>query len=678
MKNHRIIVWIIGMLTVANMSAQYQFEVNTKKLGAEIQPTMWGIFFEDINFGADGGLYAEMVENRSFEFPQPFMGWDVFGHVELHDSDPAFPRNPHYVTLQYAGHKEKRTGLDNHGFFGMGLKEGMDYHFSVWARTSVPTAGDVQLRIELVGNDHSVIDNKKLTISNTEWQRYEVTLTAKKTDEKAFLRIFHNKGGAVDLDHISLFPADNWHGLRADLVQDLKDLHPGVFRFPGGCIVEGTQLSSRYQWKNSVGPAENRPLNENRWNYTFAHRMFPNYFQTYGLGFYELFLLSEHIGAEPLPILNVGLACQYQNDERDAKTVHLDPDHLDDYIQDVLDLIEFANGDTTTQWGRLRAEMGHAEPFHLKFVGIGNEQWGPLYAERLERFIKPVRERYPDIKIVGSAGPSPDDSDDKQFSYNWQQMRRLKADLVDEHFYRDQHWFLSQASRYDHYDRKGPKVFAGEYACHVSGERLEKSDKSASERDLPTGMNTWEAALCEAALMTGLERNADIVHMCTYAPLFAHVEGWQWRPDLIWMDNLRTLRTPNYYVQQLFAQNKGTHMLAITHHPSPITPTDSLYASAVYDSHARAYINKVINVSSQPKEVVITFKGKKSLPAFSITTLHADTPTAINTLDRPNAVKSTTAIVQPEGRTATDGACLSKNTLQLTLPPMSVVLARSL
>ena len=292
MKNHRIIVWIIGMLTVANMSAQYQFEVNTKKLGAEIQPTMWGIFFEDINFGADGGLYAEMVENRSFEFPQPFMGWDVFGHVELHDSDPAFPRNPHYVTLQYAGHKEKRTGLDNHGFFGMGLKEGMDYHFSVWARTSVPTAGDVQLRIELVGNDHSVIDNKKLTISNTEWQRYEVTLTAKKTDEKAFLRIFHNKGGAVDLDHISLFPADNWHGLRADLVQDLKDLHPGVFRFPGGCIVEGTQLSSRYQWKNSVGPAENRPLNENRWNYTFAHRMFPNYFQTYGLGFYELFLLS--------------------------------------------------------------------------------------------------------------------------------------------------------------------------------------------------------------------------------------------------------------------------------------------------------------------------------------------------------------------------------------------------
>ena len=671
-----MILGIVGLLAFANAQAQHRFEVNTKKLGAEIQPTMWGIFFEDINFGADGGLYAELVENRSFEFPQPFMGWDVFGNVALRDSAPAFPRNPHYVTLSYAGHKEKRTGLDNHGFFGIGLQEGMDYHFSVWSR------GNGQLRIELVGNDHGVIDNKKITIDGTEWKKYEVTLTAKKTDAKAFLRIFHDKGGAIDLDHISLFPADNWHGLRADLVKDLKDLHPGIFRFPGGCIVEGTQLSSRYQWKHSVGPTENRPLNENRWNYTFAHRMFPNYFQTYGLGFYELFLLSEHIGAEPLPILNVGLACQYQNDEKDAKSVHADVNQLDEYIQDVLDLIEFANGDTTSQWGRLRAEMGHPAPFHLKYVGIGNEQWGPLYAERLEQFMKPVRQRHPEIKIVGSAGPSPDDSDDQQFSYNWEQMRRLKVDLVDEHYYRDQQWFLSQANRYDHYDRKGPKVFAGEYACHV------KASTEKDKRRTPTGMNTWEAALCEAALMTGLERNADVVHMCTYAPLFAHVEGWQWRPDLIWMDNLRTLRTPNYYVQQLFAQNKGTRVLPISaHHPSPTTQSlppkegtgegGTLYASAVYDEPTRTYINKVVNVSALPQEIVITFKGIKTLSTCELTTLSANAPSAINTFDSPNCVQITTHSLQPVSNSSETGTYLSKNTLHLIIPPHSIVMIHS-
>ena len=622
-----LILGIVGLLAFANAQAQHRFEVNTKKLGAEIQPTMWGIFFEDINFGADGGLYAELVENRSFEFPQPFMGWDVFGNVALRDSAPAFPRNPHYVTLSYAGHKEKRTGLDNHGFFGIGLREGMDYHFSVWSR------GNGQLRIELVGNDHGVIDNKEITIDGTKWKKYEVTFTAKKTDAKAFLRIFHDKGGAIDLDHISLFPADNWHGLRADLVKDLKDLHPGIFRFPGGCIVEGTQLSSRYQWKHSVGPAENRPLNENRWNYTFAHRMFPNYFQTYGLGFYELFLLSEHIGAEPLPILNVGLACQYQNDEKDAKSVHADVNQLDEFIQDVLDLIEFANGDTTSQWGRLRAEMGHPAPFHLKYVGIGNEQWGPLYAERLEQFMKPVRQRHPEIKIVGSAGPSPDDSDDKQFSYNWEQMRRLKVDLVDEHYYRDQQWFLSQANRYDHYDRKGPKVFAGEYACHV------KASTEKDKRRTPTGMNTWEAALCEAALMTGLERNADVVHMCTYAPLFAHVEGWQWRPDLIWFDNLRSFRTASWHVQELYGRFKGTNMLALKMSGANVTGAEGqggLFASAVSDGN-RIYV-KVANTSEESRDISFNFTGLKKkdvVRAVEGVRLDCSDRLAENTLEDP-------------------------------------------
>ena len=659
--NHRICSCLMALfLMIPNLHAQRMIEVDTRHLGASIQPTMWGIFFEDINFGADGGLYAEMVENRSFEFPQPFMGWETFGNVELRDDQPAFPRNPHYVRLCYAGHKEKRTGLDNHGFFGIGLKEGMQYHFSVYAR------GKATLRVELVGSDHSVIDKQKMQVGGDEWQRYELSLTAKKTDEKAFLRIFHTEGDAVDIDHVSLFPADNWHGLRSDLVQLLKELHPGVFRFPGGCIVEGTQLSSRYQWKHSVGPAENRPLNENRWNYTFAHRMFPNYYQTYGLGFYELFLLSEYIGAEPLPILNVGLICQYQNEDAGVPL-----DSLDEYIQDALDLIEFANGDVSTSWGRLRAEMGHPEPFHLKYLGIGNEQWGQEYAERLEPFIKAVRRQHPEIQIVGSAGPSPDDGDGHLFNYNWQQMRRLKVDLVDEHYYRDQQWFLSQATRYDSYDRKGPKVFAGEYACHVK-----ERETGREERRWPTGMNTFEAALCEAALMTGLERNADIVTMCTYAPLFAHVEGWQWRPDLIWFDNLRAMRTPSYFVQQLFAQNAGTHVLPLseiepsdkgkaTKHRQPIAGQDSLYASAVYDAYARVYIIKVVNVATTPQHLSVGLKGIGRLTHCEATLFHSDRPTAVNTISMPDAVQPKLIDITPKG-----------NNLPLMLPSQSFLVVR--
>ena len=266
--------------------------------------------------------------------------------------------------------------------------------------------------------------------------------------------------------HITL-PADTWkgheNGLRKDLAQKLADIHPGLLRFPGGCIVEGTDLQTRYQWKNSVGPVENRPLNENRWHYTFRHRFFPDYYQSYGLGFFEYFRLAEEIGAEPLPVLSVGLACQYQNNDMGA---HVPTDSLKPYIDDALDLIEFANGPVESEWGKLRADMGHPSPFNLKFIAIGNEQWGPEYPERLQHFVKAIRDKYPDIKIVGSSGPSA--SGDK-FDYLWPEMKRLKADLVDEHYYQPEEFFLTQADRYDSYDRKGPKVFAGEYACHGKG-----------------------------------------------------------------------------------------------------------------------------------------------------------------------------------------------------------------
>ncbi len=606
--------------------------IQTGKPGAEIQPTMYGLFFEDINYAADGGLYAELVKNRSFEFPQHFMGWKVFGKVSLKDDGP-FERNPHYVRLEYAGHPHKQTGLDNEGFFGIGVKQGEEYRFSVWARVPEGEAAS-KIRVELADTksmgEQQAFATADLTIDSKEWKKYQVVLKPAVTNPKAILRIFLASPQTVDLEHVSLFPIDTWkgheNGLRKDLAQALADIKPGVFRFPGGCIVEGTDLASRYDWKKSVGAVENRPLNENRWHYTFPHRFFPDYYQSYGLGFYEFFLLSEEIGAEPLPVLSCGLACQFQNTDADAHVALCD---LDSYVQDALDLIEFANGAADTPWGKVRADMGHPAPFNLKFIGIGNEQWGKEYPEHLEPFVKAIRKAYPDIHIVGSSGP---DSEGGQFDFLWPEMKRLKADLVDEHFYRPESWFLSQGARYDNYDRKGPKVFAGEYACHGKGKKW----------------NHFYASLLEAAFMTGLERNADIVHMATYAPLFAHVEGWQWRPDMIWFDNLNSVRTVSYYVQQLFATYKGTNVLPLTMDKKPVTGADGqngLFASAVCDKNKKEIIVKVANTSHKAQPLSLRFDGLKKKEVLSgarcIKLASAD-------MDKDNTVENPMAIVPQE------------------------------
>ncbi|MCQ2185688.1 MAG: carbohydrate binding domain-containing protein [Bacteroidales bacterium] len=602
-----------------------QMDIMPEKPGAEIQSTMYGIFFEDINFAADGGLYAELVKNRSFEFPNHLQGWKTFGNVELRKGGP-FERNPHYVHLGDPGHREKHTGLENEGFMGIGVKEGETYNFSVWARL---TEGQrARIRVELADprgfqNGKHYFSRDTIIVDSREWKKYSVSLKSPLTDERAVLRIYlETRGHGVDLEHVSLFPADTWmgheNGLRKDLAQALYDLHPGVFRFPGGCIVEGTEIPDRYQWKNTIGPVENRPLNLNRWLYTFRHRLFPDYYQSYGLGFYEYFLLSEEIGAEPLPILNCGLVCQFQNDDEKA---HFPVNGLQPLIQDALDLIEFANGPASSKWGGIRAQMGHPEPFNLKYLGIGNEQWGSLYPERLEPFLKVLREKHPEIKIVGSSGP---DSEGEQFDYLWPEMKRLNVDLVDEHFYRPESWFLSQAARYDSYDRNGPKVFAGEYACH--GAKKE--------------WNHYNAALMEAAFMTGLERNADIVHMATYAPLFAHVEGWQWRPDLIWFDNLRSMRTVSWHVQSMYSHYKGTNVLPLTMDGKAVTGAegqDGLYASAVTDSNEGRIYVKVVNVSDSKQSVKLNFNGSK-LKAVEQIVLSSPDPDAENTLDQPDRI----------------------------------------
>ena len=635
---------MLAAMTSLGASAQHQFAVQANKSGVEIQPTMYGIFFEDINFGADGGLYAEMVENRSFEFPQRLMGWNTFGNVTVSDVKPAFDRNPHYVTLEASGAREKQTGLENRGFFGMGLKKDMKYDFTVYARLHLLNGKQTKIRVELVNSNNNVIAKQSITITNNKWQKYTTTLTSPQTDAKGLMRVYLESGESVDLDHISLFPQDNWNGLRADLVQDLSDLHPGVFRFPGGCIVEGTDLETRYEWKNSVGAPENRPLNENRWNYTFPHRLYPNYYQTYGLGFYEYFLLSEKIGADPLPILSVGLSCQYQNSDND-KNAHVAVDQLQSYIDDALDLIEFANGPVTSKWGKLRADMGHPAPFNLKQIGIGNEQWGPLYPERLQKFMEQIHAKYPKIKICGSSGPS---ADGKDFDYGWEQMRKLGVDMVDEHYYKSPDWFRSNAGRYDNYDRKGPKVFAGEYAAHAKHKA-----------------NSWEAALSEAAFMTGLERNADVVYQATYAPLFAHVEGWQWRPDLIWFDNLSSVRSANYYVQQLYGENKGTNVLKLTENGKAVAGENGLYATACFDKATKSYIVKIANTSNEEKEINVTFNGLKKLNPGKVTVLHADDIQAENKIDNKNVVVPVTSDVQVQG-----------NVLNVKMKPNSFVVYR--
>ena len=632
-------VSFLTLFSALTLSAQtHVMEVNTKKVGAPVQPTMYGIFFEDINYAADGGLYAEMVKNRSFEFPQRLMGWRAYGKFEVRDDGP-FDRNPHYVRLSYSGHRDKFTGLENEGFFGIAVKKDATYRFSVWARC--PEGGKSTLEVSLVDNDTMGEDQRmatiKVTISGKDWKKYTAELKAPRTEAKGALRIFlAGDKSTTDVEHISLFPTDTWkgreNGMRKDLAQALYDMKPGVFRFPGGCIVEGTDLETRYQWKNSVGPVENRPLNENRWHYTFGQRFFPDYYQSYGLGFFEFFQLCEDFGSEALPVISCGLSCQFQNPDPTKPGVHVAVDDLDSYIQDALDLVEFANGPVDSKWGKVRADMGHPEPFNLKYLAVGNEQWdydeqhggyGPVFTERLKKFNAALRAKYPELKLIGTTGPN---SEGWDFDLLQPRMKELKVDLYDEHYYRNEQWFLSHGLRYDNYDRKGPKVFAGEYACHGSNNHK---------------WNHYYTSLLEAAHMTGIERNADIVHMATYAPLFAHVEGWQWRPDAIWFDNLRMFKSVSYYVQQMYATNKGTNVLPLTMDKKPVAGQegqDGLFASSVFDKNSGEVIIKVVNTSKMAQPISIQLIGMKGERMAQTITLSHNGMDDENTLNNPEKI----------------------------------------
>ena len=631
-----ITIWI-SISAIAQPS--HTFVVQADKPGATVQPTMWGVFFEDINLGADGGIYAELVKNRSFEFTKALMGWNILGKPQTEGDFTILNRsdhtsNPRFLRVLLHNNAKGSIGISNEGFRGMGIKKGNGYDFSLLYRLS---GANKKLYIELVSESGERIGESSLELSPTgdEWKKQASHFVANATAMKARMNIWFEGDGMIDMDMISLFPQDTWKkrpgGMRADMVQLLADMKPGFIRFPGGCIVEGFDLEHRYQWKKTIGPIEERQLIINRWNNEFAHRPTPDYFQTFGLGFFEYFQLAEDIGAEPLPILNCGMACQFNSAEL-ASLSDLDP-----YVQDALDLIAFANDDSVSHWGKVRASLGHPAPFHLKMMGVGNENWGPQYIERLKIFTKAIKAKYPDFKIVNSSGTDPSG---ERFDYLNTELRLMNADIIDEHYYRKPEWFLANARRYDHYPRNASKIFGGEYAA--------QSDRTVSVNN----KNSWLTALSEAAFMTGLERNADVVNMASYAPLFAHEEGWQWTPDLIWVNNLQSYGTPNYYVQKLFSVNKGTRVVPITLNNDVIAGQDSLYASTVLDTKTNELIIKVVNAGSKKQTNSIQLTGVK-VGTATMYVMQSKDLEALNSFASPENVSPKLSSIDVRGPTFT-------------------------
>jgi alpha-L-arabinofuranosidase len=649
---YKKLIFAFCVFAVVSVKAQTKtvLTVQTDKPISEIQSTMWGVFFEDINFGADGGLYAELVKNKSFEFDVPLMGWneaktDRFsnnlesgavmiinrGSSLLESGAGEETNNPRVARVTVNNPQD--YALINEGFFGMGVKKGTTYTFSLYAK---PVEENSEIKIELINDKGQSIGSSSIKPDSKDWKKYSTTFIASQTFAKTRLKLSFTNKSVIDIDLVSLFPSDTWkdrpNGLRADLVQLLYDMKPGFLRFPGGCIVEGRDLSQRYQWKKTVGEVDQRELLINRWNTEFNHRPAPDYFQSFGLGFYEYFLLAEDLGASPLPILSCGMACQFNT----AEVVPVD--QLDPYIQDALDLIEFANGATSTVWGKLRADMGHPQPFNLKLIGVGNEQWGPQYIERYKIFEKAIKSKYPEIKIVSGSGPFPDG---EMFEYGWEELKKLNAEILDEHYYRAPEWFFQNATRYDTYDRKGPKIFAGEYAA--------QSVAIAS----PDNKNNWQCALSEAAFMTGLERNADVVHLASYAPLFGHAEGWQWTPDLIWFDNLNAYGTPNYYVQKLFSTNKGTHTLSVKSGNENVTGQHALYSSAVWDKNTKEVIVKIVNGSDKSISPEIQLQGGKKYGDKAVLTTLKSELASLNSFQDPSRIKPEESTISIKGKSVT-------------------------
>jgi alpha-L-arabinofuranosidase len=530
----------------------YTITADPAKPGAAIDDTMYGVFFEDINYAADGGLYAELVRNRSFEFlpvdnrqftgmtawtPQARAGGSGTAGT-VNDAERLNERNRTYLKLDLANPAAGTYGVTNSGYNnGVALEAGKKYDFSVWARSDAAAGTPLTVTLGNQAGTATFAAPVRLRVTGDHWSKYEGTFTADATTDAARLSVQGAGTGTLRLDMVSLFPQDTFkgrdNGLRKDLAEKVAALHPGFVRFPGGCIVNvnshyGYDASTNwerarsYQWKDTVGPVEQRATNANFWGYN----------QSYGLGYYEYFQFAEDIGAMPLPVVPALVTGCGQNRATNDDAL------LQRHIQDTLDLIEFANGPVTSTWGALRAEMGHPAPFGLTHIGVGNEENLPeAYFANFLKFRAAIKAAYPNMTVISNAGP---DDQGALFDQHWKQNREAGVDMVDEHYYNSPSWFLQNNNRYDTYDRKGPKVFLGEYA--------------SLDNKLFNG-------LAEAAYMTGLERNADVVKLASYAPLFANIDNVQWRPDMIWFDNDQSWGSANYEVQKLFMNNVGDRVV---------------------------------------------------------------------------------------------------------------------
>lgn len=558
----------------------------------DISPMLYGIFFEDINYAGDGGLYAELIANRSFEYydrdgktDKRKMCWEAEGGCDfsVHTRFPVSREHENYARLSGAA----GTGFYNLGFCGEGfaVKEGQSFRFSCYARNASP----MSLIIRLTDRAGKHFGEKKLALvrAGHGWTKYTCTLTAQGTCAGVYAHFLLGRDGTADLELLSLFPADTYkerpNGMRRDIAEMLAALSPRFMRFPGGCIVEGRSFENMYNWKETVGELSRRRTNWNRWQmeeYQIHGRSSEDYFQSYGLGFYEYFQFCEDIGAKPVPVINAGMTCQWHEGLlADMKDLHK-------WIQDTLDLIEFANGDAQSEWGARRAAMGHPEPFGLEYIGIGNEQWGTVYFERYEAFQKVLSKEHPEIKLITCAGWT-GEGKDFDTAYTWLNANKDKAYAVDEHFYKPPQWFLENIGRYDNYDRTLPKVFAGEYAAHSSPDTAKR-------------VNNWQTALCEAAFLTGIERNADHVAMTCYAPLLARTGHNQWQPNLIWFDNTSVYGTPSYHVQKLFSNHTGA-MLVETRAESPLPDTLKTVSSLSRDG--KHLYCKLVNLAGQSEQI---------------------------------------------------------------------------
>lgn len=564
---------LVPVTLVAN--TDHVLTIDPSNLGPEISPFLYGIFFEDINHAVDGGLYAELVRNRSFEHKDPLEGWFAVFETGCQatfsiDSDlPLNENNLHYLSFDIAS-ENKSVSLSNNGYDGIPLKKGKRYEFSAFIRGNSEYSGEIAVLLtDAKGN--KIVEASLGSAFGAEWEKYSVEFEIPEDYGNSRLLLTLKGAGEVCLDMISLFPEENWNGMRVDLLNMLEELRPGFVRFPGGCLVEGDSLENAYRWKDTIGPVEERKANYNLWGYH----------QSYGIGFFEYLLLSERLEAEPIPIFNSGMSCQVRGAE------YCPIDEMEEWITNVLDFIEFANGPQTSFWGSKRVELGHPEPFDVKYIGIGNENWGTEYYDRFPLFREAVKAKYPEIIIVFSGPPSYEGA---SFNRAWRWARENDVEILDEHMYAVPEWMLRNTERYDKYDRTGPKVMLGEYAAHAAGTR-----------------NTLQAAMAEAALMTGIERNSDIVIMAAYAPLFNR-PGWsQWTPDLIWFDNTRVYGTPSYHVQKLFNENLGDVVI-----PSELTDENlevigywfkSLYHVCVYDRETENLIIKIVNPWPEEKEV---------------------------------------------------------------------------